>query len=92
MTYGPKTKLAAFNWWQNRAPVHPMTCGNESAHDFQVNLVADITMAGTAYLICPVCNVVALWEHDFIVDHWRNYLSYGVANFDTPGGTIRMGE
>ena len=92
MTYGPKTKLAAFDWWQHRAPVHPLTCGHDEEHDYQVDLVADVTSEGTVYLQCPECNIIQEWNYDYIVDHWRNYLSFGTANFDTPRGTMRMGQ
>jgi hypothetical protein len=86
MRYGPKTILAAIDWWQREAPFHPLTCGNDSQNHSL--LQGKMTPEGKPYLECPDCDYLQLWVPDYVVDAWLEAMSIGVTYMATPVGTF----
>ena len=73
---GVKTQLAALDWFQNRAYVHPLTCGVDSKHG---NLIAGVTPKGTVYLECPDCDYIQDWIPPYVVNLYLTTMSLGAS-------------
>lgn len=71
-----KTKLAALDWWQNRAFQHPLTCMNDSDHR---NLIAGETSAGKLYLECPDCDYIQTWFPEYVWGLFLNHMAMGAS-------------
>lgn len=54
--------IAAIDYWQDRAYVHPLTCGVKSSH---AELRGKCDKDGEVVLVCPTCGHVQQWipEH-----------------------------
>lgn len=79
---GPKTKLAALRWHQERAFVHPLTCGNDSSHRV---LEGGMTSEGNVYMECPDCDYIQDWIPDYVWQLFISRMSGGAAGIGTYG-------
>lgn len=74
---GNKTILKALDWFQNRAFVHPLTCGLDSTHRI---LVGGETEEGKLYMECPDCDYMQFWVPDFVWEIYLSQMSMAVTN------------
>lgn len=59
----------AFEYWQNKAPVHPLTC------ECGVNLDLDyIDKDNTLHLYCPICDYKQKYVPDLIFNYYKEQL------------------
>jgi hypothetical protein len=83
---GPKTKLKALDWLQNRSNLHPLTCGNDSRH---TNLVGGVTENGQVYMECVDCDYIQLGIPEHVWQTYISFLAAGATGAAAPFGHVR---
>lgn len=69
-------KIEAINYWQDKAYVHPLTCGNDSNHAELRGRIETQDDGVEVVLYCPDCDYTQEWVPEVVYKLWQNREEY----------------